>query len=113
MVDRQKLLTNIRPWAASDRIRWEFIILAVITAIMYTNPFASYGYNGNVYTDSGLDFVTGRTICGGEIVLTTDVFFILSFYQNNPIWLWWVPRFTQSASASRHSVKADIPDPLH
>ena len=36
----------------------------------------------------------------------------LSFYQNNPIWLWWVPRFTQSASASRHSVKADIPDPL-
>lgn len=78
MVDRQKLLTHTRSWAASDRVRWEFMILAVITAIMYTNPFANYRYSGNVYTVNGLDFITGRTVCGGEIVLTTDIFFILS-----------------------------------
>ncbi len=45
---------------------------------MFVNPFASYRYNGSVYTVSGLDFITGKTIYGGEIVLTTDLFFVVS-----------------------------------
>lgn len=59
MSKREKKALPARP-KASNRIRWEFIVLTVIAAVMYANPFAQYSYNGGVYTVNGLDFILER-----------------------------------------------------
>lgn len=74
---RQKNELQVRS-AVSNRIRWEFIVLTVLAAVMYTNPFANYSYNGSVYTVNALDFIFGNTVCGGKIVIETDTFFVIS-----------------------------------
>ena len=63
---------------ASARIRWEFVLLTAAAVVMYMNPFAKYTYNGSVYTVNGMDFIIGKTVCGGKIVLETNVLFIIS-----------------------------------
>ena len=62
----------------SGRIRWEFIIITVIIVVMYTNPFASYSYNSARYTINGFDFIFGKTIYGGKIVIGPDLLFVIS-----------------------------------
>lgn len=77
MSKREKKALPARP-KASNRIRWEFIVLTVIAAVMYANPFAQYSYNGGVYTVNGLDFIFGKTVYGGKIVIEPDIFFVIS-----------------------------------
>ena len=67
------------PSGSSDRIRWEFMLLSVLIAVMHTNPYASNSYNGGKYTLNGLDFIMGQTICGGKIVIEPGLLFIVSF----------------------------------
>ncbi len=77
-INRYKKKELTVPLGASNRIRWEFLVLTAVIAIMYANPFASYGYNGGVYTVNGFDFITGKTVLGGKIVIQPDMFFIVS-----------------------------------
>lgn len=77
MSKRKKTDLPVRA-GASARIRFEFVVLAAASLVMYTNPFASYGYNGGVYTVSGLDFILGKTVYGGKIVIEPDLMFIIA-----------------------------------
>ena len=55
-----------------------YIILSIVTGLMFLNPFAAYTYNGGRYTVTGLDFVTGKTVCDGKVVITTEISFIVA-----------------------------------
>lgn len=66
------------PSGSSGRIRWEFIILAAVIVVMYMNPFAGYSYNGSVYTLNGFDFITGKTVFGGKIVIDPSMLFVVA-----------------------------------
>ena len=59
-------------------LAWVYIILSIVAGLMFLNPFAAYTYNGGRYTVTGLDFVTGKTVCGGKVVITTEISFIVA-----------------------------------
>jgi len=48
----------------------DIIILAVVTVLCYITPFASYTYKRVVYTISGIEFLFGKTIMGGQLAVS-------------------------------------------
>ncbi len=59
---------------------WTRLILAGLTALclaLFLFPFASYTYRSQVYTLTGLEFLTGATVCGGKVVIETGIPVIL------------------------------------
>lgn len=48
----------------------DIMILAVITVLCYITPFASYTYKRVEYTISGFEFLFGKTIMGGKLVIS-------------------------------------------
>ena len=51
--------------------------LAVVTLVCMLLPISRYRYNGYFNDLSALDLLTGRTICGGEVVLKPYFFFFV------------------------------------
>lgn len=50
-----------------------FFISGVLVAITALLPFINYSYSGRKYSLTGLSLLTGKTVCGGSTVLTTNV----------------------------------------
>lgn len=75
---KKKKKEGAPPSRSLPGIHWVLLILTVIAGVMYTNPFASYSYSGSTYTVSGVDFIIGKTVYGGKIVVGPELLFIVS-----------------------------------
>lgn len=67
-----------KKWFTTRNLELSYIILTIVAGLMFLNPFATYIYNGEKYTVTGLDFVTGKVVCGGKVVITSEVSFVVA-----------------------------------
>lgn len=54
-------------------ILFDIVLLSIVMLAMNVLPFASYTHNKVEYTLSGMDFIIGKTIAGGRVVIHTNV----------------------------------------
>lgn len=59
------------------RIHFELIIGFVLAFVSLVFPFVKYTYRSKNYTLTGLEYLTGKVICGGKIVLPLSVVMIV------------------------------------
>jgi len=55
------------------KVRWDLIVLAVISLLCYITPFTTYTYRKIKYTISGLELLMGKTIMKGKVVLEPSI----------------------------------------
>lgn len=55
----------------------DLVMLAIVALLCYVAPFASYTYKKVTYTISGLEFLMGKEIMGGKIILHTNTSLVI------------------------------------
>ncbi len=75
-VDKKSSLMRI-PEAGEKSLRIELILAGLVMGVMTFLPFVGYTYKKARYTLSGMSLISGKTICGGKVVLTPSVPVIL------------------------------------
>ncbi len=54
------------------------VVLAILAIVpLFVAPVAHYKYKSKTYTMSGTKFLTGGTICGGTVTVSTSIVFVL------------------------------------
>lgn len=71
----EKILGAIREGRGWTKLL--FCLLLIFCLLLYVFPFASYGYQGKTYALTGLDFVIGKTVCGGKVTIVPSVAVVL------------------------------------
>lgn len=60
------------------KILIDIVLLSIIMLGTYFFPFVNYTYKKINYSLSGFDFVVGKTICGGKVVINNNIWLIIA-----------------------------------
>lgn len=69
----EKVKENLKNLAKSGGIRIETLILGIIMILGNLAPFAHYRYKKHDFTISGFDFMIGKTVSGGKVVISPNI----------------------------------------
>ena len=77
MEQKKTKLASLALPEKEHRIMFEILIAGIVLLASAAFPFLKYSYQGKVYGLSGISLLTGKTVCGGKIVLTTSIPMVL------------------------------------
>ncbi len=76
MEEKKKSFLSI-PEPGEKQLRPELFVLGILQVVSIFLPYAAYTYKKKPYTISGLSLITGKTICGGAVVIKPNLPLIL------------------------------------